>query len=182
MRALFFTMRSINRINEWSGRLVSLAILPIFALLVLEILVRLATGSPLVWTGELTQLLFGVYAVLSGGYILAHREHVNVDLLFSRFSRRGQATIDIFTAMLMFLFTGALVYFGSSLAYESISFLERSQSAWNPPIWPAKLAIPIGAVLLLLQGLVKFVQDIMTALDLPLPADLVPPGQGGAAS
>jgi TRAP-type mannitol/chloroaromatic compound transport system permease small subunit len=181
MSALFVVMRAINRLNDWVGRLVSLAILPIFALLILEIVVRLVAGSPLVWTGELTQLLFGVYAVLSGGYILAHREHVNVDLLFSRFSRRGQATIDIFTAALMFLFLGALVYFGSSLAYESISFFERSQSAWNPPIWPAKLAIPVGAVLLLLQGLVKFVQDIMTALDLPLPADLVPPGQGAVA-
>jgi TRAP-type mannitol/chloroaromatic compound transport system permease small subunit len=179
MSALFFVMRAICRLNEWVGRTVSLAILPIFVLLILEILVRLVAGSPLVWTGELTQLLFGVYAVLSGGYILAHREHVNVDLLFSRLSRRSQATIDIATSFLTFLFIGALVYFGSSLAYESISFFERSQSAWNPPIWPVKLMIPVGAVLLLLQALVKFVQDVMTALDLPLPADLVPPGQEG---
>jgi len=172
MQALFVIMRVISLLNERIGRLVSLLIIPIFAFLIFEIFVRYVSGSPLVWTGEATQLLFGIYAVLSGGYILLHREHVNVDLLFSRLSIRNRAIIDIFTSVLTFLFLGALVYFGSSLAYESIEFWERSQSAWNPPIWPAKLAIPVGAVLLLMQGIVKLIQDILTALDIEMPADL----------
>ena len=169
MRALHNAMRGITRLNDALGRLVSLLILAIFVLLIAEILFRYLAGAPKVWTGELTQLLFGVYAVLSGGYIIAHGGHVNVDILHSRFSPRMRAAVDVFTSFLFLAFVGALLYFGSALAWESVSFWERSQSAWDPPIWPVKLAIPIGAALLLLQGLVKLVQDVMVLLDVQGP-------------
>lgn len=164
MPALEAALRAVTRFNDWLGKWLSLLMLVIFALLIAEVFFRYVAGAPKVWTGELTQMLFGVYAVLSGGYIMAHRGHVNVDIVYSRFSPRTRAIVDIFTSLLFFLFVGALLYFGSSLAYESMSFWERSQSAWDPPIWPVKLAIPVGAALLLMQGIVKLVQDVLIAL------------------
>jgi TRAP-type mannitol/chloroaromatic compound transport system permease small subunit len=172
MRALHAAMRGITRFNDWLGRSVSLLLLAIFALLIAEVFFRYLAGAPKVWTGELTQLLFGVYAVLSGGYIMAHGGHVNVDILYSRLSPRTRAVIDVFTSLLFLVFVGALLYFGSALAWESMSFWEHSQSAWDPPIWPIKLAIPVGAALLLLQGIVKLLQDIMAAFGIEPPAAL----------
>lgn len=169
MHALHAVLRDVTRLNDWLGRIVALLLLVMFALLIVEVFFRYALASPTVWTNEFTQMLFGAYAVLSGGYIMAHDGHVNVDILYSRLSPRGRATLDIFTSVLFFIFVGTLVYFGSSLAYESMSFWERSQSAWNPPIWPVKLMIPVGAVLLLLQGLVKLIRDILTALGIDPP-------------
>lgn len=172
MHALHAAMRGITRFNDWLGRWVSLLLLLIFALLIAEVLFRYFAGSPKVWTSELTQLLFGIYVVLSGGYIMAHGGHVNVDILYSRLSPRRRAAIDTFTSLLFLVFVGALLYFGSALAWESLSFWEHSQSAWNPPIWPVKLAIPIGAVLLLLQGLVKLMRDAMAAFGIEPPPAL----------
>jgi TRAP-type mannitol/chloroaromatic compound transport system permease small subunit len=169
MRALLMVMRGITRFNDWLGRGVALLLLVVFALLIAEVFFRYVSGAPKVWTSELTQMVFGVYTVLSGGYIMAHAGHVNVDILYSRLPPRARATVDIFTSVLFFLFVGALLYFGSSLAYESMSFWERSQSAWDPPLWPVKLAIPVGAALLLMQGLVKLAQDILIALDVAPP-------------
>lgn len=175
-------MRAITRANDWIGRAASLLLLGIFLLLLAEVFFRYVSGAPKVWTGELTQMLFGVYAVLAGGYIMARGGHVNVDILYSRFPERVRAVVDVVTSTLFFIFLGALVWFGSSLAWESIEFWEHSQSAWNPPIWPVKLAIPIGAVLLLLQGCVKFIQDVRVALGMP-PVDLgIDAGQPGAES
>lgn len=177
MRALHAAMRGITRFNDWLGRWISLLLLVIFVLLIAEVAFRYLAGAPKVWTSELTQLLFGVYVVLSGGYIMAHGGHVNVDILYSLFAPRTRAVIDLFTSLLFFVFLGALLYFGSSLAWESISFWEHSQSAWDPPIWPVKLAIPVGATLLLLQGLVKLLRDAMLAFGaeppevLPAPPD-----------
>lgn len=164
MRGLYAVMRGITRLNDWLGRWVAYLLLAIFALLVAEVATRYLLGAPKVWTNELAQMLFGVYAVLSGGYVMAHYGHVNVDLLYSRFSPRAKAVIDVFTSALFFAFVIVLLYFGASLAEESMSFWERSQSAWDPPIWPVKLMIPVGAALLLLQGIVKFIQDLLTAL------------------
>lgn len=173
MRALQAAMRGITRFNDWLGRWVSLLLLVIFVLLLAEVAFRYLAGAPKVWTSELTQLLFGVYVVLSGGYIMAHGGHVNVDILYSLFSPRTRAIVDLFTSLLFFVFLGALLYFGSSLAWESMSFWEHSQSAWDPPIWPVKLAIPVGAALLLLQGIVKLLRDAMLAFGVE-PPELLP--------
>jgi len=59
------------------------------------------------------------------------------------------------------MFCVMMVYYGGSLAWESLSTFERSQSAWNPPIYPVKLTIPLGAGLLLLQGIAKLMRDIL---------------------
>ena len=127
----------------------------------MEVIRRYLLNSPTVWANELTQMLFGAYIVLAGGYIMAQEGHVNVDILYSRLSRKAQAILDIITSVLFFLFSLMMVYYGSSLAWESLSTFEHSQSAWNPPIYPVKLTIPLGASLLLLQGIAKLIRDIL---------------------
>lgn len=172
MRALYALMRAITCLNEWVGRCATYLIIPIFLLILAEVFMRYLFGAPAVWTNELSQLLFGVYAIMAGGYIAITNEHVNVDIVHSKFPPRTRALIDILTSIMFFIFMGALLYFGVSLALESIETWEHSQSAWNPPIWPVKLMIPVAAALLLLQGVVKLLKDILTVAGVELPADL----------
>ncbi|MAM00593.1 MAG: ABC transporter substrate-binding protein [Alteromonadaceae bacterium] len=169
MRPIHAFMNGVSRLNDFIGRWVAILVFAMFVLLLLEVFMRYVMASPTAWTNELTQLLFGVYAVMAGGYVMVHRGHVNVDLLYSHLSRRAQAGVDIFTSIIFFIFMGAVLYFGTDMALESIRGLETSYSAWNPPIWPAKTAIPVAALLLLLQGVVKLLEDIMIALNLEPP-------------
>ncbi|MEH6386759.1 MULTISPECIES: TRAP transporter small permease subunit [Pseudomonas] len=174
MRAITAFMNGVTKLNDVIGRMVAYLVLPIFAFLILEVFLRYLFNSPTVWTNELTQMLFGAYAVLSGGYLLAHRGHVNVDLFHSQLKPRARAVVDIIGSIIFFIFVLALLYFGYEMAQESVSSWETSYSAWNPPIWPIKVAIPVGATLLLLQGIVKLLQDIAIALNL----DYYKPEQG----
>ncbi|WP_165856425.1 TRAP transporter small permease subunit [Marinobacter sp. JSM 1782161] len=166
MRALTAFMNGVTRLNDFIGRWLSLLVFAMFIFLLLEVGFRYLLNSPTVWTNELTQMLFGVYAVMSGGYIMAHRGHVNVDLLYSHLGPRVQAGLDIFTSTMFFAFTLALFYFGYEMASESVASLETTYSAWNPPIWPVKVAIPLGTGLLILQGVVKLLEDIAIACNL----------------
>lgn len=166
MRAITAFMNGVTKLNDVIGRLVSYLVLPIFAFILLEVFMRYMFNSPTVWSNELTQMLFGVYGVLAGGYLLAHGDHVNVDLFSAQFKPRVRAVVDILGSLVFFIFILALLYFGYEMAEESVSTWETSYSAWNPPIWPIKVAIPIGAALLLLQGIVKLLQDIAIALNL----------------
>lgn len=159
-------MRGVTRLNDFVGRWIALLIFAMFGFLLLEVGFRYLLNSPMVWTNEFTQMLFGIYAVMSGGYIMAHRGHVNVDLLHSHLAPRKRAIMDIFTSLVFFIFTLALLWFGIDMASESMASWETSYSAWNPPIWPVKLAIPLGTGLLVLQGLVKLLEDIAIAFDL----------------
>ncbi|QGZ30347.1 TRAP transporter small permease subunit [Stutzerimonas stutzeri] len=172
MRLIHAYINGITRLNNVIGRWTAYLIFVIFLLLIGEVFMRYLFASPTSWTNELGQMLFGLYIVLSGGYVLAQRGHVSVDLLYSSLSRRTQAWLDIFTSIMFFLFVAALLYFGSSMAWESIQSMETSYSAWNPPIWPIKAAIPIAVGLLLLQGVAKLLEDILVALNLEPGLDL----------
>lgn len=164
MNLLAAFTRGITAVNGRVGRWVSYLVWPMFVLMFLEVIFRYGLRRPTVWTHELTQMLFGAYAVLSGGYLIARGGHVNVDILYSRLPRRARAFCDVLTSGAFFLFAGTVLYFGASMAWDSLSRLEHSQSAWNPPLYPVKLTIPLGALLLLLQGLAKFVDDLMILL------------------
>lgn len=153
--------RAITSVNEWVGRWASYLVWPMFVLLFLEVIFRYGLRRPTVWTNELSQMLFGAYAVLSGGYLIARGGHVNVDIVYSRLPRRARAFCDVLTSGAFFIFAGTVLYFGASMAWDSLSRLEHSQSAWNPPLYPVKLTIPVGALLLLLQGLAKFLNDLV---------------------
>lgn len=163
--------RAVTRLNRWIGKIAAWIILPIFALLIIDVAMRYLVGRPAIWTSELAQLVFGVYAVIGGGYLLAERAHVNVDIFYGKFPRKRKAKVDIATSILFFMFMAVLMYQGTDLAWDSIDKLETSQSIWNPPVWPVKLMIPVAGLLLLLQGIVRLVADIRVALGLPADDD-----------
>ncbi|MDN3517716.1 TRAP transporter small permease subunit [Aquisalimonas lutea] len=167
MNAVRMLLRGVTRFNDWLGRAVlAYLVLAMFALLFLEVIMRYGVGAPTVWTAELTQMLFGAYAMLAGAYIMAHNAHANVDIFYARFPRRVQAAVDVFTSFLFFAFILVLLTEGYTIAADSVSRLETSHSAWNAPVWPVKLTIPIGAGLLFLEGVVKLIHDILVLFDL----------------
>lgn len=141
-------------------------IAPIFLLLMADVIMRYVVGSAAIWTAEFAQLIFGVYAVIAGGYLLVERAHVNVDIIYGKFSQSWKARVDLATSFLFFLFVGVLIWQGSDMAWESAAKLETSSSIWNPYIWPVKVAIPVAGVLLLLQGLVRITSDVRTIIGL----------------
>lgn len=167
MRKLLAVLDFVDTINDWVGRVLWFGIIAMTLLVLSEVARRYIFNAPTVWGNELTQLIFAVYVVLSGGHILRWGGHVNVDILYSHFSTRSRAFIDIFTSGLFFLFCGMMLVYGGSLAWESLSIWELSNSAWRPPLYPVKMMIPVGALLLLLQGIAKLIRDILTAAGVP---------------
>ncbi|MFN4017731.1 MAG: TRAP transporter small permease subunit [Reyranella sp.] len=157
---------AITRLNLWVARIAAWLIIPMFFLLMADVIMRYVVGSAEIWTAEFAQLIFGVYAVICGGYLLVERAHVNVDIIYGRFSRVAKAKVDLATSFLFFLFLAVLIWQSADMAWESAEKFERSNSIWNPHIWPVKLAIPIAGVLLLLQGLVRIASDIRTVMGL----------------
>ena len=164
MRKLTAVLGYVDALNDWVGKVLSFGVLLMFFLVLSEVIRRYFFNAPTVWGNELTQLLFGMYVILSGGHILRWGGHVNVDIVYSRLSTRARAIVDIGTFVLFLLFCGMMLVYGGSLAWESLSIWERSNSAWGVPLYPVKMMIPIGAFLLLLQGFAKLIRDILTLL------------------
>jgi TRAP-type mannitol/chloroaromatic compound transport system permease small subunit len=169
MGALTAFARAMTLTNAWIGRVMSYVVLILFVLLLGDVVMRYLTQSPISWSAEASKLIFGVYAIIGGGYLLARRDHVNVDLFYANFSPRKKAIVDIATSFLFFLFIGVLIIESWSLAADSVARMEVSyETTWRPWIWPSKCMIVVAAVLLLLQGIIKLAADIMIVAGIPV--------------
>ena len=153
----------IDKLNEWSGRIFSfLAVVATF-LVTAEVVMRYVLKAPTIWSLELTIYLFGAMYMVGGAYAQLLGAHVKVDALYGRWTSRVRAIADLLTAPFFFLALGLLAWVGLQFTLKSIVGAETSHSIWSPPIWPARLFIPLGSFLLLLQGLAKFIRDFRVA-------------------
>jgi TRAP-type mannitol/chloroaromatic compound transport system permease small subunit len=98
---------------------------------------------------------------LGTSYTLRRNEHVRIDVIAGRFSKRTQVWIDLF-GFLFFLLpvTGLILYY--AVPYAAISFQEQeySSNAGGLIVWPAKLLIPVGFALLFLQGVSEAIKRL----------------------
>jgi len=160
---LRFSLSVIDNISEWTVMIMGFAIPLIVVLIIYEVVMRYVFNQPTIWVHELSQLLWGSLFMLVGAYILRHDGHVNMDLVYTRLSPRKRAILDLVTALIFFLFCGVLLWKGWTMASNSLAILEHSGSPWDPPIYLVKLTIPVGASLLILQGIAKFIRNTVTA-------------------
>jgi TRAP-type mannitol/chloroaromatic compound transport system permease small subunit len=159
-----FWLKSINTINERVGKAVSFLILPIVIILVFITLIRYVFSASTLWSDQISLFLTGPYFILGGAYTLLHNGHVNMDVVYNRFSRRVRAILDLFTALLFFLFCGLFFWKAVGYSWDSLAILETTGSPLYFPLYPIKLIIPIAPFLLFLQGLPKFISNLNIAI------------------
>lgn len=110
---------------------------------------------------EIQWYLFSAIFLLGAGYTLMRNEHVRIDLVAGRFSRRGQAWIDIF-GILCFLLPMAIVilYLSWPIFLLALHNNEQSSNAGGLVIWPVRLLVPVGFFLLVIQAVSELIKRI----------------------
>lgn len=152
---------AIEWLNVRVGEYVSYwAVIAVFAYYY-EVLARYLFNSPTNWVHESQFLMFGMQYLLSGAFAYKLDQHVRVDVLYAKLSPRKQAICDIVTSVFFFIFIGTMLWTGTRFAWDAIHVDEHSFSEWAVQYWPIKLAIPVGAALILLQGIAKLIKDIL---------------------
>lgn len=105
--------------------------------------------------------LFSAVFLLCAGYTLLKGEHVRIDILASRLSRRTQVIIDILGTLFFLLpFTAAAIWLSWPQVVSKVLSGEVSSSAGGLPLWPAWVLIPIGFSLLGLQGVSEIIKRV----------------------
>jgi len=151
----------IERINVWCGTYVGYwAVIAVFVYYY-EVLARFVFNSPTNWVHESMFLMFGMQYMLCGAYAYREDQHVRVDVIYTKFSPRGKAIADIVTSVFFFIFTITMLVTGWRFAADAVANHETSFTEWGIQYWPVKLTIPVGAALIVLQGLSKLIKDIL---------------------
>ncbi len=126
-----------------------------------EVIARFMFNSPTNWVHESMFLMYGMQYMLAGAYAYREDQHVRVDVLYVKLSPRGKAIADILSSAFFFIFTLTLLWTGGRFAWDAVTLRETSFTEWGIQYWPVKLAIPVGAALIILQGVSKLIKDIL---------------------
>jgi TRAP-type mannitol/chloroaromatic compound transport system permease small subunit len=153
---------AIDALSDWSGRIFCFTIPLMMLVTAYEVVMRYAFKAPTVWALETTQYLFLSSTALGGAYVLLHRHHVNVSILYDRLSAKSKALVDVVTAVFFFAFVLVLLRYSLDITIESVMNLQHSPSFWAPPIYPVYVIMTLGVILVFLQGLAMFLRNVLT--------------------
>lgn len=129
-----------------------------------EVIARYFFDRPTTWSMELSTYLLAVYCMLGGGFTLLRGGHVSVDIIYGRFHYRTKAILSCLTSVLFFIFVIVILWYGWDMAHKAYKYNETSGTIMDWPLLPTIIMVPIGAFLLLLQGIVKLIGDLTTAV------------------
>jgi TRAP-type mannitol/chloroaromatic compound transport system permease small subunit len=174
-------IRIIEALNHRIGRIVMYGIFVLMAILLWSSVSK-TMFLPSLWTLEMAQFVMVGYYILGGPYSIQLGSNVRMDLLYGEWSLRRKAWFDLVTVLFLIFYLGVLIYGGiASTAYslgywgseplsflggvvtgvEDIGHMERSSSAWRPYLWPIKLVLVVGLVLMLLQCTCELFKDVL---------------------
>jgi TRAP-type mannitol/chloroaromatic compound transport system permease small subunit len=153
---------AIDRLSYYAGEFVSYwAVIAVFCYY-FEVVARYVFNSPTIWVHEGMFLMFGMQYLVAGAYAALTDAHVKVDIFYAEWSPLRKALVDLLTSVFFFIFAGTLLVTGWIFAMDATEVGEISFSEWAIAYWPFKWAIVVGAVLLILQGIAKLAEDVIT--------------------
>ena len=182
-------VRTVDAVNYRLGRIVMYGIFVMAGILLWSSISK-TFFMPSLWTLEMAQFAMVAYYMLGGPYSIQLGSNVRMDLFYAEWSDRRKAWFDAFTVLFLIFFLGVLLYGaidstayslghfkgeplaflwdlfvtwvgeGTAAAEEKLGFIERSPTAWRPFLWPIKVAMCVGILLMLLQSVSELFKDI----------------------
>jgi TRAP-type mannitol/chloroaromatic compound transport system permease small subunit len=155
-------LKGIDALSVWSGKIFSMLVLPIIVLETGESLLRYVFQKPTDWSWELAAMLFGAFFMMGGAWVLKENNHVRTDVFYNNLSKKWKAWFDLFFfTTIFFVFAGVMVWKMGANAIYSVGILETTFSMWAPPLYPLKVIFAFAYILLLLQGIAKWLRDLV---------------------
>ncbi len=170
----FALVRWIDQINDRVGRATSWLTAVLVVVTTSDVLLRYAFNTSFVFIQELEWHLFAVLFLMAAGYTHLKGKHVRVDILYTHLSPRRQALVDLVFGVL-FLFPTCFLLIKSSLPFVAHSWavLEGSPDPGGLPArYLLKAVIPVGFILIGLQGISETIKNTYIVLRGKLPSGL----------
>ena len=161
MNALLSLSRAIDKLNERIGLTVSWLVLAAVLISAANAIVRKAFNVSSNSFLEIQWYLFSVVFLFCAGYTLLRNQHVRIDVIAGRLSPQAQAWIDILgTIFFLMPMAITILWLSWPVFVQAYQRGEVSTNAGGLLIWPARLIVPIGFFLLVIQGLSELIKRV----------------------
>ena len=167
-RVLVSFVRIVDAVNYRVGRMAMYFVFVMMGILLWSSVSK-TFFVPAHWTLLTAQFAMTAYFILGGPYSLQLGSNVRMDLLYGTWSPRTKAWADSFTVLALLFYLAVLLYGGFSSTTYSIQYDEHSRGLWRVPMWPIKVVMCVGILLMILQALAIFIRDIAAIRGEPLP-------------
>jgi TRAP-type mannitol/chloroaromatic compound transport system permease small subunit len=161
MNALLKFSALIDGINEHVGKASTWLVLLVVVISAGNAVTRYTIGWSSNGLLEIQWYLFSAIFLLGAGYVLLKNEHIRIDVVVGRFSPRTQNWIDVF-GFIVFLLPVVLIilYLSWPVFMNAWDTNEGSPNPGGLVRWPVRLLMPIGFLLLALQGVSELIKRI----------------------
>jgi TRAP-type mannitol/chloroaromatic compound transport system permease small subunit len=161
LNALLGISRAIDAVSERIGRFVYWLLLAAVVISTANAIARKAFDVGSNAYLEAQWYLFATVFMLGAGYVLLHDQHVRIDIVSSRFTRRTRAWIDV-VGLVTVLIPLCIVVVWMAMPSVSLAIASGEVSA-NPGgliRWPLYVLVPIGFTLLCLQAISELIKNL----------------------
>lgn len=152
-------VRVVDAVNYRVGRFVMYGIFVMVGILLWSSISK-TFFLPSLWTLEVAQFAMVAYYILGGPYAMQLGANVRMDLFYGGWSQHTKAWVDSVTVLLLVFYLAVMIYGAVDSTTYSLKYGERSPTAWRPYLWPIKVAMIVGFVLMLLQSVAELLKDI----------------------
>lgn len=157
-------IKCIDTINKYLGEIAKWALAVIMMSMVYEVVARYFFNSPTIWATDISEQGMIILGSIGGAYSYLYDDFVRVDVLYERLDLRKKALVDIVTFFIFALFAIFLITQCYSAAIHAWKLNMRTPTLMAIPLYPGKILVCIGAVLLFLQGISHLIKDIYVLL------------------
>jgi TRAP-type C4-dicarboxylate transport system permease small subunit len=144
----------VARLGELGSWLAGASLLSMMLIGAIDIIGTKLVDRPLPGTFELTEALMVLGVFLALAHTQARRQHIAVDLVTRRLGRGARGALDLFARLLTLGVFALIAWQGWVLGLGSLRVREYAPGIVQFPLYPSKLALAVGATLMVLQSLV----------------------------
>jgi len=161
MNFLLSLSKRIDAFSEWMGRWVAWLVLAAVLISAANASVRKAFNMSSNAFLEIQWYLFAAVFLLASGYTLLRQEHVKIDVVSGRFSKRTQIWIDIIGICVFLIpFTLIIIKLAMPLVINAYVTHEMSSNAGGLIRWPVFALLPVGMLALAIQAISELIKRI----------------------
>lgn len=159
MNTLLRLSALIDALNEKVGRIACALVLLACVISAGNALLRYGFSiSSNAWL-EIQWYLFGGIVMLGAASTLRTNQHVRVDVLYSRYSDRTRLWVDLLGGLLFLMPVAMIIgWLSWPMFMNAYTIGETSSNAGGLLRWPVKLLVPLGFLLLTLQGISEIIK------------------------
>jgi len=157
-----YYVRIVDRFNYLIGRVMMYSLFFMLGILLWSMYTKAVHVVPSFWTLEMAQFSLVAYYMVGGAYSMQLGSAVRMDLFYGNWSAKKKAGVDSCTVFLLIFYLGVMLYGGIDSTAYSFEYNERAPSLWRPYMWPVKMVMCFGILLMLLQAISELIKDIAT--------------------